>query len=143
VRVTGPERARLSQRAALAGVALASGLLVAKIWAAIATRLRPPCSAALADTALDLVASLVILPASALPRFRPIMDHRFGHGKAEALVALGQVVLIRRQLPSSSAGGPIDPACQRSPTENARIRHRRLALRHGGDPAGCYHISGE
>ena len=48
----------------------------------------------LADTALDLVASLITLfgvRVAAVPADR---DHRFGHGKAEALAALFQVMLI-------------------------------------------------
>ena len=48
----------------------------------------------LADTGLDLLASLVTLfgvRVAAMPADR---EHRFGHGKAEALAALAQVVLI-------------------------------------------------
>ncbi len=93
MRVTGPERARLSQRAALAGVALALVLLVAKIWAAVTTD-STAMLGSLADTALDLVASLVILAGIRIAALPADHDHRFGHGKAEALVALGQVVLI-------------------------------------------------
>lgn len=93
MRVTGPERARLSQRAALAGVALALVLLIAKVWAAIATD-STAMLGSLADTALDLVASLVILAGIRIAALPADHDHRFGHGKAEALVALGQVVLI-------------------------------------------------
>ena len=48
----------------------------------------------LADTGLDLLASLVTLfgvRVAAMPADR---DHRFGHGKAEALAALAQVCII-------------------------------------------------
>jgi ferrous-iron efflux pump FieF len=93
VRVTGPERARLSQRAALASVALALALMVAKSWAAVATD-STAMLGSLADTALDLVASLVTLAGIRIAHLPADHDHRFGHGKAEALVALGQVVLI-------------------------------------------------
>jgi ferrous-iron efflux pump FieF len=93
VRVTGPERARLSQRAALASVAMALTFLLAKGWAAIATD-STAMLGSLADTALDLVASLFTLAGVRIAALPADHDHRFGHGKAEALVALGQVVLI-------------------------------------------------
>lgn len=93
MRVTGPERSRLSQRAALASVALATALLVAKGWAAIVTD-STAMLGSLADTALDLVASLAVLAGVRIAALPADHDHRFGHGKAEALVALGQVVLI-------------------------------------------------
>jgi ferrous-iron efflux pump FieF len=48
----------------------------------------------LADTALDLVASLVTLYGVRIAAAPADHDHRFGHGKAEALVALFQVVVI-------------------------------------------------
>ncbi len=85
--------ASLTSRAALASVAVALFLLVLKGYAAWATG-SVAMLGSLADTALDLVASLATLAGvwiAALPADR---DHRFGHGKAEALVALGQVVLI-------------------------------------------------
>jgi ferrous-iron efflux pump FieF len=119
MRVTGPERARLSQLAALAGVALASVLLVAKIWAAIATD-STAMLGSLADTALDLVASLVILAGIRIAALPADHDHRFGHGKAEALVALGQVVLIAA---SALVIGwrAIDRLVNGAPTENAEF----------------------
>ncbi|WP_029939962.1 cation diffusion facilitator family transporter [Sphingomonas astaxanthinifaciens] len=93
MRVTGPERARLSQRAALASVGMALTLLVAKSWAAIATD-STAMLGSLADTGLDLIASIVTLIGVRIAALPADHDHRFGHGKAEALVALGQVVLI-------------------------------------------------
>jgi ferrous-iron efflux pump FieF len=48
----------------------------------------------LADTGLDLVASLVILYGVRVAAQPADWNHRFGHGKAEALAALFQVVLI-------------------------------------------------
>lgn len=48
----------------------------------------------LADTGLDLLASLVTLYGVKLAAEPADHDHRFGHGKAEALAALFQVVLI-------------------------------------------------
>ena len=87
------ERSKLSTRAALASVALALTLLVAKSWAAWATD-STAMLGSLADTALDLVASLATLAGVRIAAQPADHDHRFGHGKAEALVALGQVVLI-------------------------------------------------
>lgn len=119
MRVTGEERARLSIRAALASVAMASVLLVAKGWAAWATD-STAMLGSLADTALDLVASLVTLAGVRIAAIPADHDHRFGHGKAEALVALAQVVLI-----SVSAVGigwrAIGRLLEQAPTENAEL----------------------
>ena len=60
IRAVGDERTRLSSRAALASVALALILLLAKGWAALATH-STAMLGSLADTSLDLVASLVTL----------------------------------------------------------------------------------
>lgn len=119
MRVTGPERSRLSQQAALAGVALALVLLVAKTWAAIATD-STAMLGSLADTALDLVASLVILAGICIAALPADHDHRFGHGKAEALVALGQVVLIAA---SALVIGwrAVDRLVNGAPTANAEL----------------------
>src|SRR5690606_9332898 len=48
----------------------------------------------LADTTLDLVASLATLLGVWIAAHPPDEDHRFGHGKAEALAAMIQVILI-------------------------------------------------
>jgi ferrous-iron efflux pump FieF len=48
----------------------------------------------LADTALDLLASLVTLYGVRVAATPADHDHRYGHGKAEALAALFQVALI-------------------------------------------------
>ena len=93
MRVVGEERTRLSSRAALASVLLALTLLIAKSWAAWETG-STAMLGSLADTALDLIASLVTLAGIRIAALPADHDHRFGHGKAEALVSLGQVVLI-------------------------------------------------
>jgi ferrous-iron efflux pump FieF len=82
-----------STRAALASVTLALILLVAKTWAAYRTG-STAMLGSLADTALDVVASLTTLVGVRIAAMPADHDHRFGHGKAEALVALAQVVLI-------------------------------------------------
>src|SRR5688572_16760528 len=92
-RAVGAERAKLSSRAALASVALAVILLLAKAWGALETD-STAMLGSLADTALDLVASLATLVGVLIAARPADSDHRFGHGKAEALVALGQVALI-------------------------------------------------
>ena len=87
------ERATLSTRAALASVALALVLLVAKSWAAWVTD-STAMLGSLADTGLDVIASVTTLVGVRIAAQPADRDHRFGHGKAEALVALAQVVLI-------------------------------------------------
>ena len=87
------ERSKHSTRAALASVTLALGLLVAKSWAAYATD-STAMLGSLADTALDVIASITTLVGVRIAAAPADHDHRFGHGKAEALVALAQVTLI-------------------------------------------------
>jgi ferrous-iron efflux pump FieF len=82
-----------STRAALASVTVAVVLLVAKAWAAYRTG-STAMLGSLADTALDVIASLTTLVGVRIAAMPADLDHRFGHGKAEALVALAQVVLI-------------------------------------------------
>jgi ferrous-iron efflux pump FieF len=79
-------------RAALASVATALFLLGLKAYASAQTG-SVAMLGSLADTAFDLVASLVTLW-SVRVAAQPADDHRFGHGKAEALAALFQVSLI-------------------------------------------------
>ena len=92
-RAIGAERNLLASRAALASVALALVLLVAKGWAAVETD-STAMLGSLADTALDLIASLATLAGVRIAAQPADREHRFGHGKAEALAALGQVALI-------------------------------------------------
>lgn len=87
------ERSRLATRAALASVAVALLLLALKGWAAYSTQSMAMLGS-LADTGLDVIASLVTLTGIRIAAVPADSDHRFGHGKAEALVALFQVVLI-------------------------------------------------
>ncbi|MFL6722309.1 MAG: cation diffusion facilitator family transporter [Sphingomonas sp.] len=82
-----------STRAALASVSVALILLVAKAWAAYQTG-STAMLGSLADTALDVIASLTTLVGVRIAAMPADLDHRFGHGKAEALVALAQVALI-------------------------------------------------
>jgi ferrous-iron efflux pump FieF len=94
--VTEAERGRIipyAVRAAIASVAMALSLLALKGVAAWTTG-SVAMLGSLADTALDLLASLVTLYGVRLAATPADHDHRFGHGKAEALAALFQVALI-------------------------------------------------
>ena len=90
---TAAQHSTHSTRAALASVSLALVLLVAKAWAAYLTD-STAMLGSLADTALDVIASLTTLMGVRIAAQPADLDHRFGHGKAEALVSLAQVVLI-------------------------------------------------
>lgn len=83
----------LAHRAALASVATAILLGALKGWAAWKTG-SVAVLASLADSLLDLVASLVTLGGVHWAAQPADDKHRFGHGKAEALAALFQVALI-------------------------------------------------
>lgn len=83
----------LAGRAALASVATATFLLALKAYAAWATG-SVAMLGSLADTTLDLFASLVTLFSVRYAAQPADNEHRFGHGKAEALAALFQVGLI-------------------------------------------------
>jgi ferrous-iron efflux pump FieF len=80
-------------RAALASVSVAMLLLFLKGYAAWATQ-SVAMLGSLADTGLDLVTSLATLYGVHLAAEPADRSHRFGHGKAEAIAALFQVLLI-------------------------------------------------
>ncbi len=85
--------ASLNRSAAFASISVALMLLLLKAWAAMSTG-STAMLGSLADTALDFVASMATL-AGVWVGSQPADDeHRFGHGKAEALAAMFQVVLI-------------------------------------------------
>lgn len=83
----------LTTKAAIASVSMALFLLALKIYAAAETG-SVALLGSLADTGFDVLASLLTL-FSVRYAARPADDnHRFGHGKAEALSALIQVILV-------------------------------------------------
>jgi len=86
-------RARLTRSAAYASIAMALFLAVLKGWAAWRTS-STAMLGSLADTALDLVASLATLWGVWFAAQPADAEHRFGHGKGEALAAIFQVMLI-------------------------------------------------
>ena len=91
--ITTAERSKLTARAALASIAMAVTLIALKSWAAYETD-STAMLGSLADTALDVIASITTLVGVRIAAVPADTDHRFGHGKAEALVALAQVALI-------------------------------------------------
>ena len=91
--VHGDERAALTARAALASIAMAVLLIGLKTWAAIETSSMAMLGS-LADSGLDLLASVVVLLGVRVAAQPADTDHRFGHGKAEALASLVQIILI-------------------------------------------------
>lgn len=87
------ERGDLTRSAAWASIATAILLAGLKGWAVWRTD-STAMLGSLADTALDLVASLATLVGVWVAAQPADREHRFGHGKAEALAAMFQVVLI-------------------------------------------------
>ncbi len=83
----------LTSRAAYASIAVAVGLLLVKGYAVWATGSMAMLGS-LADSALDMLASIITLIGVRVAAMPADDDHRFGHGKAEALVAMAQVMLI-------------------------------------------------
>ncbi|TWJ08615.1 cation diffusion facilitator family transporter [Altererythrobacter ishigakiensis] len=92
-------RGSLTRSAAYASIATALFLVVLKLWATWRTD-STAMLGSLADTALDLVASVATLIGVWIAAQPADHNHRFGHGKAEALAAVFQVMLI-----TLSAGG--------------------------------------
>ena len=84
---------RAAKRAAIASVSMALFLVALKIWASVVTG-SVAMHGSLADTALDLIASLVTFFGVRWAAVPADSDHRFGHGKAEAIAAFIQVILI-------------------------------------------------
>jgi len=90
---TKPEQARLMRLATYASATVAFILIVAKLvawmWSDSITLL-----ATLIDSCLDAAASLITLFAVHHALQPADREHRFGHGKAEALAGLGQSMFI-------------------------------------------------
>lgn len=86
-------RGRLTRGAAMASMTVAIFLALLKGWAVWRTS-STAMLGSLADTALDLIASLATLIGVWIAAQPADEEHRFGHGKAEALAAIVQVTLI-------------------------------------------------
>ena len=85
--------AGLNRSAAFASIAVALLLVGLKAWAALSTG-STAMLGSLADTVLDLIASLATLAGVWVAAQPADRHHRFGHGKAEAMAAMFQVTLI-------------------------------------------------
>ena len=109
------ERSRLTTRAAVASIAMAVILIVLKSWAAYKTD-STAMLGSLADSGLDLVASLVVLLGVRIAAQPADWDHRFGHGKAEALASLVQ-----------GRSGGTGCRCARYASREARMIERAVA----------------
>jgi ferrous-iron efflux pump FieF len=83
----------LTRSAAAASITMALVLALLKGWATWRTG-STAMLGSLADTALDLVASVATLIGVWIAAMPADEEHRFGHGKAEALAAMLQVILI-------------------------------------------------
>jgi len=87
------ESAALTRRVTLLSVATATVLVAIKVAAWMASG-SVALLASTADSALDLVASLVTFFAVRYAAAPPDAEHRFGHGKAEAFASLVQAGLV-------------------------------------------------
>lgn len=88
-----PATKRLIRSAGVASVAVAVSLVALKVWAWITTG-SIAMLGSLADSVLDLLASIMILVAVRFA-FEPAdREHRFGHGKLEAVAGLAQSFVI-------------------------------------------------
>lgn len=111
--------AALTRSAAFASISAAVVLLALKAWAAWSTG-SIAMLGSLADTALDLIASLATLLGVWIAAQPADDKHRFGHGKAEAISALFQIVLISisaigiasRAIEELLAGGHVEAAAE-------------------------------
>lgn len=91
--LSAPEHAAALRRITALSTAVAAVLIVAKgvVWAMSGS---VAVLASLADSALDLAASVFTLFAVRYAATPPDADHRFGHGKAEAFAGLMQSGLV-------------------------------------------------
>jgi ferrous-iron efflux pump FieF len=87
------EVAALTKRAAIASVCAAIFLVCLKTWAQLQSD-SAALLASLADSALDVVASVVTLLSVRYAAEPPDAEHRFGHGKAEALAGVFQAGVV-------------------------------------------------
>ncbi len=90
---TGAARARLLRLATCASVSTAAVLVALKAWAWQITDSVSLLSS-LADSGLDVLASLITFFAVRVSLKPADQEHRFGHGKAEGLAALAQSAII-------------------------------------------------
>ncbi|MEM6625765.1 MAG: cation diffusion facilitator family transporter [Pseudomonadota bacterium] len=92
-RLAPPDAARITQRTAGLAVAMAGVLIAIKAWAWFVSG-SVAMLASLADSGLDLAASLFTLWAVTYAAAPPDPEHRYGHGKAESFAGLFQALLV-------------------------------------------------
>ncbi len=90
---SGADKARLMRLATYASVAVAGALIFAKLAAWLLTGSVAILST-LVDSLLDVVASLINLLAVRHSLQPADSEHRFGHGKVEAVAGLGQAAFV-------------------------------------------------
>ena len=112
-------RGTLTSRAAYASISMALLLIGLKVWASWDTG-SVAMLGSLADTTLDFIASVVTLLGVRYAAMPADDDHRFGHGKAEALAALFQVALIAASA-LAIGGRAIDRFGNRAATEGLEM----------------------
>ncbi len=84
---------RLMRRATYASVSIAAALIIIKFYAWLATD-SVSILASLIDSTLDILASIVTLLAVRHALVPADAEHRFGHGKLEALAGLAQSAFV-------------------------------------------------
>jgi ferrous-iron efflux pump FieF len=87
------QQIKLMRAASYASVAVAITLIVLKVWAWYRTDSVALLSS-LADSLLDLVASLITLFAVKISVSPADEEHRFGHGNAEGIAGLAQALIV-------------------------------------------------
>jgi cation diffusion facilitator family transporter len=92
-RTSSAEHARLTSQMATLSLAVALTLIALKAWAWFVSG-SVAMLASLADSTLDLAASLITFFAVRYAAAPPDREHRFGHGKAEAFAGLLQGGLV-------------------------------------------------
>ena len=108
---TPAETAALTRRVTLLSVGVASLLVAIKAAAWLASG-STALLASLADSGLDLIASLATFWAVRYAAAPPDAEHRFGHGKAEAFASLVQAGLVFASaalIAREAAGDLLDP----------------------------------
>jgi ferrous-iron efflux pump FieF len=88
-----PDRAALMRFAGIASVSVALTLIVLKLWAYRTTG-SIALLGSLADSLLDLAASVITLLAVRVSLTPADREHRFGHGKSEGVAGLVQALII-------------------------------------------------
>ena len=106
-----PRQARLMRVAGSASVGVAVTLIVLKLWAWMASG-SVALLGSLADSLLDLAASLITLFAVRFALTPADREHRFGHGKSEGVAGLLQALIVSGSafyVAFEAAGRLLDP----------------------------------